>query len=51
MTNTLPLRRTILHLAQRFRMDGDTFITMFSLQLQVAKKAKVVIIHVHFSLV
>jgi hypothetical protein len=25
--NNLPLRRTTLHLAQRFRMDGDTFIT------------------------
>lgn len=22
----LPLRRTTLHLAQRFRMDGETFI-------------------------
>ena len=27
MTNTLPLRRTIRHLAQRFRIDGETFIT------------------------
>jgi hypothetical protein len=26
MINTLPLRLTILHLAQRFRTDGDTFI-------------------------
>ena len=26
MINTLPLRRTILHLAQRFRIDGETFI-------------------------
>lgn len=25
--NNLPLRRTTLHLAQRFRIDGDTFIT------------------------
>jgi hypothetical protein len=24
--NTLPLRLTILHLAQRFRIDGDTFM-------------------------
>jgi hypothetical protein len=27
MTYTLPLRLTILHLAQRFRIDGETFIT------------------------
>lgn len=27
MTNKMPFRRTILHFAQRFRMDGDTFIT------------------------
>ena len=24
--NTLPLRLTILHLAQRFRIDGETFM-------------------------
>jgi len=27
MIYTLPLRLMILHLAQRFRIDGDTFIT------------------------
>jgi hypothetical protein len=27
MINTLPLRLTILHLAQRFRIDGETFIS------------------------
>lgn len=27
MMNTMPLRRTIRHLAQRFRIDGETFIT------------------------
>jgi hypothetical protein len=27
MTYTMPLRRTIRHLAQRFRIDGETFIT------------------------
>jgi len=27
MTNTLPLRLMILHLAQRFRTDGETFIS------------------------
>ncbi len=26
MTYTMPLRRTILHLAQRFRIDGETFM-------------------------
>jgi hypothetical protein len=26
MINTLPLRLMILHLAQRFRIDGETFI-------------------------
>jgi hypothetical protein len=26
MMNTLPLRLTILHLAQRFRIDGETFM-------------------------
>lgn len=33
MMNTLPLRRMTLHLAQRFRMDGETFISFDSLQL------------------
>jgi hypothetical protein len=27
MTNTMPFRRTIRHLEQRFRIDGETFIT------------------------
>jgi hypothetical protein len=27
MMNILPLRRTTLHLAQRFRIDGETFIS------------------------
>ena len=27
MTYTMPFRRTILHLAQRFRIDGETFMT------------------------
>ncbi len=27
MIYTLPLRLTILHLAQRFRIDGETFIS------------------------
>jgi hypothetical protein len=37
--NTLPLRLTILHLAQRFRTDGETFmtklLTTYSLNSQV----------------
>ncbi len=33
MMNILPLRRITLHLAQRFRMDGETFISIDSLQL------------------
>src|SRR5512138_203617 len=28
MTYTMPLRRTIRHLAQRFRTDGETFMTI-----------------------
>ena len=39
MMNTLPLRLTILHLAQRFRIDGDTFmkklLTTYYLHSQV----------------
>jgi len=32
----LPLRRTTLHLAQRFRMDGETFIRSNLLTLSKA---------------
>lgn len=35
MMNNLPLRRTTLHLAQRFRMEGETF--MNSNLLTIAK--------------
>jgi hypothetical protein len=31
MTYTLPLRLTILHLAQRFRIDGETFMSTYLL--------------------
>jgi hypothetical protein len=31
MIYNLPLRLTILHLAQRFRMEGPTFMIAFSL--------------------
>jgi len=45
--NNLPLRRTTLHLAQRFRIDGDTFITEILLTYQLPQRvAKVWIIHV-----
>jgi hypothetical protein len=33
--NNLPLRFTILHFAQRLRMEGLTFMIAFSLQLVV----------------
>jgi hypothetical protein len=50
--NNLPLRRTTLHLAQRFRMDGDTFITKLLLAYQLPQRvAKVWIIHVSQSFV
>jgi hypothetical protein len=35
MINNLPLRLTILHFAQRLRMEGLTFMIAFSLQLLV----------------
>jgi len=43
MMKILPLRRTTLHLAQRFRMDGDTFILKYSLHSYLV--AEVLIIH------
>jgi len=54
MIYTLPLRLTILHLAQRFRIDGETFISNLlaynhsRLQKQVAKG---LIIYFHSSFV
>ena len=42
----MPLRRTILHLAQRFRIDGETFMTTpYNLSF-VLYLAKFLIIHV-----
>ena len=35
MTNKVPLRLTILHLAQRFLIDAVTFITPISLSRQL----------------
>jgi len=48
--NTLPLRLTILHLAQRFRTDGETFMKN-SLRPSVYYIAKFLIILVHLSFV
>jgi len=50
MINTLPLRLTILHLAQRFRTDGETFMKN-SLRPSVYYIAKFLIILVHLSFV
>jgi hypothetical protein len=48
MIKTLPLRLTILHLAQRFRIDGETFIQQFSLLTTISLQiAKGLIIHAH----
>jgi predicted metal-binding membrane protein len=49
MTKTLPLRLMILHLAQRFRIDGETFITTFLLAngYRLSQIAKILIIHIH----
>jgi len=50
--NNLPLRRTTLHLAQRFRIDGDTFMTKLLLTYLLPQRvAKVWIIHVSLSFV
>jgi hypothetical protein len=43
MMKTTPLRRTIRHLAQRLRMDGDTFMK-FSLHGAASSTAKTLII-------
>jgi hypothetical protein len=46
MTYNLPLRRTTLHLAQRFRMDGETFMNSNLLTTSLAVLyGKVLIIH------
>jgi hypothetical protein len=50
MINTLPLRRMTLHLAQRFRTDGDTFIKNTP-YLHLTRVAKVWIIHAHIAFV
>ena len=42
MMNTLPLRRTTLHLAQRFRIDGDTFIEKYSLHSYLVAELSII---------
>jgi hypothetical protein len=37
MMNTLPLRLTIRHLAQRFRTDGETFMSKLLTNFYIAK--------------
>ncbi len=54
MIYTLPLRRTILHLAQRFRIDGETFMSTFLLANTIPghyQMAKGLIIYFHSAFV
>jgi hypothetical protein len=44
MMKIIPLRRTIRHLAQRLRMEGETFITSISLLMADLMTAKGLII-------
>lgn len=44
MIYNLPLRFTILHFAQRFRMDGDTFIMPFSLHPGFPAKVLIILL-------
>ena len=44
MIKITPLRRTIRHLAQRLRMEGETFINSISLLTVVLRTAKGLII-------
>lgn len=41
MMNTLPLRLTILHLAQRFRTDGETFMKKTPYKLPITLDSQV----------
>ena len=40
MINNLPLRLTILHFAQRLRMEGLTFMIAFSLHMVAQPKVE-----------
>lgn len=48
MINITPLRRTIRHLVQRLRMEGETFIIQISLLAACLMTAKGLIILVIF---
>ena len=47
MMNTLPLRLTIRHLAQRFRTDGETFMTKL-LTIYYIAKFLIILVHLFF---
>ena len=51
MINITPLRRTIRHLAQRLRMEGETFIIQISLLAACLMTAKGLIILANFDFV
>ena len=46
--NTLPLRLTILHLAQRFRTDGETFMTKLLTNSYYIAKFLIILVHQFF---
>ena len=43
MMNNLPLRLTILHFAQRLRMEGLTFMISFSLLTGITAKRRIIV--------
>jgi hypothetical protein len=47
MMNNMPLRLTILHFAQRLRMEGLTFIGSFSLLIVVQPKIELYLLYLH----
>ena len=47
MINNLPLRLTILHFAQRLRMEGPTFMIAFSLHSVVQPKVELYLFYSH----
>ena len=44
MMNNLPLRFTILHFAQRLRMEGLTFMIAFSLHYGSTAKRRIILV-------
>ena len=47
MMNNLPLRLTILHFAQRLRMEGLTFMIAFSLLIVVQPNVELYLFYLH----